>query len=312
MIWKGSKKMKAKKKIQWKLYLPLYLMMLPGSIYLIINNYIPMGGLVLAFKKYNYQLGMWKSPWNGLKNFKFLTMGSDAVKMIRNTLGYNLIFIVLGTVLAIVVAILLNEVTSSKAKKTYQTLILIPYLISTVIVSYIVYAFLSQDNGFINNTILGADHAVSWYTEPKYWPFILTFVSMWKSFGYSSIIYYATIIGIDTTYYEAAAIDGAGKLRQIFSVTLPCLKPTIITLVLLSVGRIFYSDFGLFYQIPMNSGTLLDVTQTIDTYVYRALLASNDIGRSAAAGFLQSILGFILVFSANLVVNRIDKENALF
>lgn len=304
--------MKAKKKIQWKHYLPLYLMMLPGIVYLVINNYIPMGGLVLAFKKYNYQLGMWKSPWNGLKNFKFLTMGSDAVKMIRNTLGYNLLFIVLGTVLAIVVAILLNEVASSKAKKTYQTLILIPYLISTVIVSYIVYAFLSQDNGFINNTILGTEHAVSWYTEPKYWPFILTFVSMWKSFGYSSIIYYATIIGIDTTYYEAAAIDGAGKLRQVFSVTLPCLKPTIITLTLLSVGRIFYSDFGLFYQVPMNSGTLLDVTQTIDTYVYRALLSSNDIGRSAAAGFLQSILGFILVFSANLVVNRIDKENALF
>ena len=304
--------MKAKKKIQWKHYLPLYLMMLPGIVYLVINNYIPMGGLVLAFKKYNYQLGMWKSPWNGLKNFKFLTMGSDAVKMIRNTLGYNLLFIVLGTVLAIVVAILLNEVASPKAKKTYQTLILIPYLISTVIVSYIVYAFLSQDNGFINNTILGTEHAVSWYTEPKYWPFILTFVSMWKSFGYSSIIYYATIIGIDTTYYEAAAIDGAGKLRQVFSVTLPCLKPTIITLTLLSVGRIFYSDFGLFYQVPMNSGTLLDVTQTIDTYVYRALLSSNDIGRSAAAGFLQSILGFILVFSANLVVNRIDKENALF
>lgn len=304
--------MKRKKRIQWKLYLPLYLMMLPGIVYLVINNYIPMGGLVLAFKKYNYQLGMWKSPWNGLKNFKFLVMSSDAFKMIRNTLGYNLVFIVLGTIIAIIVAILLNEVKAVRAKKSYQTLILIPYLISSVIVSYIVFAFLSQDNGFVNNTLLGAGHKISWYTEPKYWPFILTFVQMWKSFGYNSIIYYATIIGIDPTYYEAASIDGAGKIRQIFSVTLPCLKPTIITLTLLSVGRIFYSDFGLFYQVPMNSGTLLDATQTIDTYVYRALITSNDIGRSAAAGFLQSMLGFVLVFSANLLVNKIDKENALF
>lgn len=300
------------KKIKWKKYMPLYLMMVPGIIYLLINNYIPMGGLMLAFKKYNYSLGMFKSNWNGLSNFKFLFMGSDAWKMIRNTVGYNLVFIVLGTVLAIAVSILLNEVTGTKAKKTYQTLILIPYLISTVIVSYIVYAFLSQDNGFINNTLLSGGKKIPWYTAPKYWPFILTFVSMWKSFGYSAIIYYATIIGIDTTYYEAASIDGAGKIRQIFSITLPCLKSTIITLTLLSVGRVFYSDFGLFYQIPMGSGTLLDVTQTIDTYVYRALLMSNDVGRSSAAGFLQSLLGFVLVFTANLVVNRIDKENALF
>ena len=292
-------------------YLPLYLMMLPGMVYLIINNYIPMGGLILAFKKYNYQLGIIDSPWNGLNNFRFLFKGKDGFIMIRNTLCYNLAFILIGTVVSITVAIMLNAVVSTRARKIYQTVILIPYLISIVIVSYLAFAFLSVDNGLLNNTLLKG-HEVSWYTSPKYWPFILTFINMWKSFGYSSIVYYATIIGIDPTYYEAASIDGAGKLKQVFSITLPCLKPTIITLLLLSIGNVFYSDFGLFYQVPMNSGPLMKVTQTIDTYVYRALMTSSDVGKSAAVGFLQSILGFILVYSVNSVVNKIDKDNALF
>lgn len=303
-----------KKKVKWKRYLPLYLMMLPGTVYLIINNYIPMGGLILAFKRFNYSLGILKSPFSGLSNFTYLFMGSDAWNIAKNTIGYNLVFIILGTVLAITVAILLNDIGNVKTKKTYQTLILIPYLISIVIVSYIVYAFLSQDSGFVNNTILKAlgKEPISWYTSPGYWPFILIFVYLWKSFGYNSIIYFATIIGIDSSLYEAAVMDGATKQKQIWYITLPSLKPTIITLVLLSVGRIFYSDFGLFYQVPMNSGPLLNATSTIDTYVYRALLTLNDVGRSSAAGFMQSILGFIVVFSANLFVNKIDKENALF
>jgi putative aldouronate transport system permease protein len=241
-------------------------------------------------------------------------MGNDAKLMVRNTLLYNLVFIVLGTILAITVAILLNDIGHAGAKKTYQTLILIPYLISIVIVSYIVYAFLSQDSGFVNNTLLKAlgKDSISWYTSPQYWPVILTIVYLWKSFGYNSIIYFATIIGIDTSYYEAARIDGATKWKQVWYITLPSLKPTIITLTLLSIGRIFYSDFGLFYQVPMNSGPLLNATQTIDTYVYRALLTLNDVGRSSAAGFLQSVLGFIVVFTANAIVNKIDKDNALF
>lgn len=294
--------------------MPLYLMMMPGMIYLIVNNYMPMSGLILAFKRFNYSLGMWKSPWVGLSNFTYLFTGNDAFQIIRNTICYNLVFIVLGTILAITVAILLNDVTNVKAKKTYQTLILIPYLISIVIVSYIVFAFLSQDSGFVNNTLLKAlgKDSISWYTSPRYWPVILTFVYLWKSFGYNSIIYYATIIGIDETYYEAARIDGATRWQQVWYITLQCLKPTIITLTLLSVGRIFYSDFGLFYQVPMDSGPLLNATNTIDTYVYRALLTLNDVGRSSAAGFMQSIMGFIVVFSANLLVNKIDKENALF
>ncbi|MDE7047711.1 MAG: ABC transporter permease subunit [Lachnospiraceae bacterium] len=303
-----------KKKVRWRRYMPLYLMMMPGMIYLIVNNYMPMSGLILAFKRFNYSLGMWKSPWVGLSNFTYLFTGNDAFQIIRNTICYNLVFIVLGTILAITVAILLNDVTNVKAKKTYQTLILIPYLISIVIVSYIVFAFLSQDSGFVNNTLLKAlgKDSISWYTSPRYWPVILTFVYLWKSFGYNSIIYYATIIGIDETYYEAARIDGATRWQQVWYITLQCLKPTIITLTLLSVGRIFYSDFGLFYQVPMDSGPLLNATNTIDTYVYRALLTLNDVGRSSAAGFMQSIMGFIVVFSANLLVNKIDKENALF
>ena len=188
-------------------------------------------------------------------------------------------------------SILLNDVRNVKIKKTYQTLILIPYLISIVIVSYIVFAFLSQDSGFVNNTLLkalGRKDSISWYTSPKYWPVILTFVYLWKSFGYNSIIYYATIIGIDETYFEAARIDGATRWQQVWYITLQCLKPTIITLTLLSIGRVFYSDFGLFYQVPMDSGPLLNATNTIDTYVYRALLTLNDVGRSSAAGFMRS------------------------
>lgn len=301
-----------KKRTKVKRFIPLYLMLIPGTIYLVINNYIPMAGLVLAFKKFNYSLGIWKSPFNGLSNFKYLFMGNDAALMIRNTLLYNLIFILVGTMLSVAVAIMLSVVRSQTSRKIYQTIILIPYLISIVIVSYIVYAFLSSDTGFINKTLLNGKGTISWYTEPEYWPFILTFVFLWKNFGYNSIIYYATIIGIDPALYEAATVDGASNWKKVVHVTLPGLKSTIITLTLLAVGRIFYSDFGLFYQVPMNSGPLLNVTQTIDTYVYRALLTLNDVGRSSSAGFLQSVVGFFVVFFSNWAVRKIDKENALF
>lgn len=288
----------------------LYLMMLPGIIYLLINNYMPIGGLSLAFKKYDYSKGIAGSPWNGVSNFKFLFSTKDAGMIIRNTLGYNFIFILSGTVFAIAIAIILNEIRAELPKKLYQVFILIPYLVSMVVVSYIAFAFLSTDNGFINNSIL--HNRINWYMTPKYWPYILVFVHLWKSFGYNSIIYYATVIGIDSSLYEAAVVDGANRWQRIWNVTLPGLRPTIITMTLLAVGRIFYSDFGLFYQVPMNSGLLYDVTTTIDVYVYRSLILLNDVGRSAAAGFFQSICGFILVLTANFVVSKIDKENALF
>ncbi|MDL2233817.1 ABC transporter permease subunit [Ruminococcaceae bacterium OttesenSCG-928-L11] len=289
-------------------------MMIPSLIYLFINNYIPMFGLVIAFKNVNYRIGILKSPWAGLKNFEFLFRTKDAWTITRNTIAYNLVFIVLGTVIAIAVAILLNEISTRIVKNVYQTIILLPYLISIIVVSYIVMAFLSYDTGFINKTLFGAigKEAISWYNEPKYWPFILVVVYIWKHFGYSCIIYYATVVGFDRGYYEAAVIDGATRWQSIRLVTLPMLKPTIITLTLMNIGRIFYSDFGLFYQVPLNSGPLIDVTNTIDTYVYRGLITLNDVGMSSAAGFYQSIVGFILVMLANWVVNKVDKENALF
>ena len=297
-----------------KRFWPLYLMMLPGVAYITVNNYLPLVGLQLAFKKFKYTLGIWGSQWIGLKNFSYLLKTGDAWVIIRNTLGYNLVFIVLGTLLAITVAILLNEVQRKRLQQFYQTVILIPYLISYVIVSYIAYAVLGESNGMINNSILiplGLEPA-HFYSDVKYWPYILTIVQLWKTFGYSSIIYFASILGIDKSYYEAAVVDGAGTWRQIKSITLPMLKPVIITLTLLSIGRIFYSDFGLFYQVPMNTGLLFSATNTIDTYVYRGLLETNDIGRASAAGFIQSVLGFLLVLGTNTAVRAIEKEHALF
>lgn len=310
----GEKRRKGRLAKDIKRFIPLYIMMIPGMIYLIINNYIPMAGLTIAFKQYNYGKGIFGSPFIGLKNFEFLFKTDEAWTITRNTLGYNAIFIILGTTFAISVAILLNEIKFDRAKKLYQTIILVPFLISIVVVSYLVYAFLSTDTGFINNSILKplGMEPISWYTTPKYWPVILVIVNLWKGFGYNCIIYYATLVGIDRTYYEAAVIDGANRWQQVIHVTLPSLKPTIITLTLLSIGRIFYSDFGLFYQVPMNSGILIDVTNTIDTYVYRGLITLNNIGMSSAAGFYQSLVGFVLVLTANFVVKKISEENALF
>lgn len=289
-------------------------MMLPGIVYITINNYLPLIGLQLAFKKFKYALGIWGSQWNGIKNFAFLFKTGDAWIIIRNTIGYNILFIILGTLLAITVAILINEIPRKRLQRFYQTVILIPYLISYVIVSYIAYALLGESNGMINNSILiplGLEPA-HFYTDPKYWPYILTLVQLWKTFGYSSIIYFASILGIDKTYYEAAVVDGAGTWKQITGITLPMLKPVIITLTMLSIGRIFYSDFGLFYQVPMNTGLLYNATNTIDTYVYRGLLETNDVGRASAAGFIQSVLGFLLVLGTNAAVRAIEKEHALF
>lgn len=295
-------------------YWPMYIMLLPGFVYLVINNYIPMAGITVAFKQYNVRDGIYKSPNVGLKNFEFLFKTNDAWLITRNTILYNLVFIVLDAVLAIAVAIILNEIVSKKAKQFYQTVILIPFLISMVVVSYLVFAFLSNGNGFINNTVLpafGMD-AVDWYNQAKYWPFLLILVHVWKALGYNCILYYATICGIDNSLYEAAAVDGANRWQRIKNVTLPSIKSTIIILTLMNLGNIFRSDFGLFYQVPMNSGALLEATNTIDTYVYRGLMQTNNIGMSSAAGVYQSIVGCILVLTANLIVRRIDSDSSLF
>lgn len=305
---------KGKKKHVLKEYWPLYLMMLPALLYLLINNYIPMAGMVIAFKKLNFAKGIWASPWAGLKNFKFLFASKDAWIITRNTLLYNVAFILVNMVVGIAIAILITEVRNTKLKKIYQSAILLPFLMSMVILSYIVYALLSAENGLVNNSILPLFHIdpIQWYQKPKYWPAVLIIANCWKGVGYGCLIYIASLIGIDPSFYEAARLDGASKWQEITKITLPSLVPTIITLLLLSIGRIFYSDFGLFYQVPMNSGVLFPTTNVIDTYVYRALIEQGNISMSSAAGVYQSLVGFCVVMLSNWIVRRVDKDQALF
>ena len=307
-VKRGSRSEKVKK------WLPLYLMMLPGAIYLIVNNYIPMFGMIIAFKKVDFSKGIFASDWIGLKNFEFLFASDDAAVITRNTILYNVAFIFLNTTLGILFAIFICDILNKRLKKLYQSAILFPFLMSMVIVGYIVYAFFSMQSGIVNKTILpllGKD-PIFWYNEPKYWPAILIFVNTWKGIGYGCLIYISAINGIDPTYYEAAELAGAGKLKQIWHITLPCILPSIITLTLLSIGKIFYSDFGLFYQVPRDSGMLYSTTNVIDTYVYRGLMKQGNIGMSSAAGVYQSVVGFVLVLLSNLVVRKVSKENALF
>ena len=305
--------MKKKKQFRWRKYLPLYSMLIPGMLYLFINNYVPMAGIIVAFKKYNYSKGILGSDWNGLKNFVFLFKTKDAFTITRNTVCYNLIFILAGTAAAVAVAVLLSELKAVRMRKLYQTLILLPFLVSIVVVSYIVYGFLSTEFGLINHTLVNAGRdKVSWYSDPTWWPVIIVMVHAWKNIGYNCVLYYAALMGIDASYYEAAEIDGATRWQRIRFITLPAIRSTISIMVLMAIGKIFNSDFGLFYQVPMNSGPLIDVTNTIDTYVYRGLMETNNIGMSAAAGVYQSVVGFLLVVLANWTVRRQDADNALF
>ncbi len=290
------------------------LFLLPGLLYLLVNNYIPMFGVFIAFKDIDYVKGIFKSDWIGFQNFRFLFKTKDALIMTRNTLLYNVAFIILGTIFAIFIAILLCELGEKLSARIFQSALILPYLLSWVIISYIVFAFLSSDNGYINKAILEASGkaSVNWYGTPAYWVLILIVVYLWKAMGYQSIVYMSNIAGIDSSIKEAARIDGAGKLQEIKYIILPLLKPTVIIMVLMAVGRIFYSDFGLFFQVPMDSGALYPATQTVDTYVYRGLMKLNDIGMASAAGLYQSIVGFILVLASNLAVRKLDPDNALF
>jgi putative aldouronate transport system permease protein len=305
------------KRMFWKQmnrYKALWLMALPGIVYLIINNYLPMLGTVIAFKNINYAKGILGSDWAGFDNFAYLFGTRDAFVITRNTLLYNIVFIIINLVASVSLAIMLNEVRGRLKKKFYQSAMLLPYFLSAVIVAYLVYGMLSSEYGFINKIIFPLLHIepISWYNEPKYWPYILSFVNTWKGVGYFSVVYIAAILGIDQEYYEAAVIDGASKWQQIRHITLPLLTPVITTLILLQVGRIFYADFGLFYQVPLDSGTLLPVTNVIDTYVYRGLLQLGDLGMSSAAGLYQSVVGFVIVMFSNLVVRKFNREQALF
>ena len=313
---KDIAKAKANSQLKARLlkWTPVYLMMVPGALYLLINNYIPMFGLVIAFKQVDFQKGILGSPWCGLQNFQFLFQTRDAFVITRNTILYNVCFILLNTVIGIIFAIFICDITWKIGKKIYQSALLFPYLMSWVIVGYIIYALFSMQYGIANKTILPmlGINPVMWYNTPKYWPAILIITNTWKGIGYGCLIYISSINGIEASYYEAAELDGANKLQQVWNITIPEILPSVITLTLLSIGRIFYSDFGLFYQIPRDSGLLYSVTDTIDTYVYRGLMKLGNIGMSSAVGFYQSIVGFILVLFSNWVVGKISPDNALF
>lgn len=296
----------------------MLLMVLPGALWFLFFSYLPMLGTVIAFKEYRFDRdGFWasivNSKWVGWQNFKFLFSTNDAFIITRNTLLYNIVFIFLGLVFSVLLAVILSEITNKRLSKIYQTGMFLPYFLSWVIVGYFTFSFLSSDRGLLNGLFnsLGIP-PVQWYSESKYWPLILVLVYLWKAVGYNSVVYLASIMGIDRSLYEAAMIDGASKIQQIRAITLPLLKPIITIMTLLAIGKIFYADFGLFYQVPRNSGTLYGVTNVIDTYVYRGLKTTGEIGMSAAAGLYQSVVGFTLVMASNYIVRKYDKDNALF
>lgn len=300
--------------------LALLTMVAPTAVWLLLLRYLPMGGLVLAFKDYKINprnptfIGsLMNSKWVGLKNFEFLFKTNDAWVMVRNTLCYNVVFIILGILIPVAFAIMMNEFTKKYVKKAYQTMMFFPYFLSWVVVSYFLNAFLDGQYGMIKAMQEAAGKPVtSWYTTTGPWPYILVFANLWKNVGYSTVLYLAAITGIDASQYEAAAIDGATKWQQTIYVTLPHLRTMIAILFIMNVGKIFASDFGLFYNVPMQSGALFPVTQTIDTYVYRTYMATGNPGMSSAAGLLQNVLGFICIMSANAVVKKIDAESSMF
>jgi putative aldouronate transport system permease protein len=293
----------------------LLLMTLPGLILLLVFSYLPMFGVIVAFKDFKAVKGIFDSDWIGFKNFEFLFSTSDAWRITFNTLFLNALFIVTSTLGAIAVALLLNEVRERTKKLTnfYQSALLLPHFISYVIVGYFVFAFLNTDSGLVNKTLAGFGvDSISWYSSPQYWPAILTSVNLWKNVGFNSIIYLSGILAINPEYFEAARIDGATKWKQTTRITIPLITPLIIITTLLAIGRIFYADFGLFFQVTRDNGLLYPTTDVLDTYVYRALRVSGDVGMAAAAGLYQAVVGFVLVVAANWVVRRIDSDKALF
>lgn len=288
-------------------------MTLPGLLLVIIFSYIPMLGITVAFRDGRTVSGYFTGKWVGLDNFKFFFASQDAARITFNTVSMNFLFIITGTVGAVICALLLNELKNRTMVKIYQTIMFMPYFLSWVVIGFVSFAFLSVDNGYINSILakLGMQ-PVDWYGNPDYWPVILTVVNLIKGLGYNAVVYFAGNLGIDQSLYEAAEIDGANKLRQIVHITLPLLTPLISVLVLLSIGKIFYADFGLFYYIPRETGVLFPKTDVIDTYVYRALRQLGNTGMSAAIALFQSIVGFVLVLASNLIAKKINPDNALF
>lgn len=304
----------------WKKTLALTTMVAPGAIWLLLLRYLPMFGIVLAFVDYKvypkantFINNLLHSKWVWFKNFEFLFKTNGTWTMIRNTLAYNAFWIVLGIVISVAFAIMLSQLSKRFMAKTYQTLMFFPYFMSWVVASYFLLAFLDATNGMIPRLQRSmGGNVVDWYNSPAYWPFLLTLANVWKNTGYATVLYLAAITGIDATQYEAAAVDGATKWQQVVHVTLPNIRTIIIVLFIMNVGRIFNADFGLFYQVPMNSGPLIPATQVIDTYVYRAYTGTGNISMSSAAGLFQNVVGFICIVGANAIVRKLDAESSLF
>lgn len=298
--------------------LELTLLGLPTVIWYLCFCFLPMFGIIIAFKKFIFQAGhgflynLITSPWSGLSNFEFLFKSNDAWIIFRNTIGYNFIFVVLGVFVPASLAIMINQLHSKRLAKITQTVMFLPYFMSWVVVTYLVSAFLSYDVGLFNRVLQSMGmKSVQWYMESKYWPYFLIFLNLWKSMGYAMVIYLASLTSIDGTLYEAAVIDGASQWQQIRYITVPILKTAMVIMFLLNIGRIFYSDFGLFYQVPRASASLYKVTETMDVYIYRALSGSVDISRPSAAAFIQSVAGCATILTANWIVRKVDRDSAI-
>lgn len=285
----------------------------PGAALIFIFSYIPMFGLILAFKDFRYDKGIFGSDWCGLDNFEFFFSSQDAWRVTRNTLLLNIAFIITTLVVSLAVALVLYQITNRIFIKLYQTMIFVPYFLSMAVVAFVVYAFLNVDMGVVNNILekLGMD-PVMWYARADLWPGLLTGINLWKNLGYYVLVYYAALMGLDASCFEAAEMDGATKWQTMVKVAVPMIAPVIIVMLLLQIGKIFYSDFGLFYLVTRNSGSLYSTVDVIDTYIFRALRVSGDIGVSAAVGMYQSVVGFVLVLISNLLVKRYDPDSALF
>jgi putative aldouronate transport system permease protein len=300
---------------RFKRNLALFGLALPATLLLLVFKYLPMGGLVLAFKDYRPLEGIFGSPWNGLQNFMFFVRSSLIWDVTRNTLLYNLSFIILTPIVSVTMAIMLYELARPIFIKIYQTLLFLPFFMSWVVVSILLYAFLNTQHGLINTllaSVVGME-PIRWYTRPELWPFIIVFMHLWKSAGYSTVIYYAGLMGIDPTLYEVAQIDGASRWQRITRITLPMLSQLIVIMAILGIGRIFFADFGLFYQLPLQSGTLLPTTDVINYFTYRALIEIRDYGMAAAVGIYQSVMGLLLVVLTNWLAARVsDGEHGLF
>ena len=291
----------------------LLLMILPAMLYVFIFNYVPMPGIVIAFKNYIYNKGIWGSDWVGFKNFGFLVKSGALTRITINTIWYNLMFIAFDLVFQIGIAVILSEISGKKFKKVSQTLILMPYFISWVVAGAIVYNILGTDYGIVNGILAAqGNDKISFMNTPEIWPAIFVIFRVWKGLGYGSVVYLAAITGLDQEIYEAAEIDGANIYQRIFHITLPMIKPTVMVLLMLNLSRIIRGDFQMFYNLTGNNPMLYDVSDVIDTYVYRCMIMSQNYGMSGAAGLYQSVLGFVIIMMFNTIIRKIQPDYALF